>query len=89
MKKYYLSFAILVVLFFSCTKESNVEFAPPQNTPKSERPLAQFPLVYDEIYEIRDGKEINLTHTQSQTRATHEFYDITTTGPCLFFPDLC
>lgn len=86
MKKYYLSSAILVVLFFSCTKESNVEFAPPQNTPKNEIPLARLPLIYDEIYEIRNGKEINLTHTQSQTRADHEFYDITTTVPHYIFP---
>lgn len=38
-----------------------------------------YPFQYDAIYEIRDGKEIDLTEQQS--RAFHEFYEITTISP--------
>lgn len=88
MKKHYLLSSILVVFFFSCTKENSIELELPQNTPKSEFQLThRVPLIYDEFYEIRDGKEINLTHTQfQQTRASHEFYDITTIAPQFIYP---
>ena len=87
MKKHYLLSAILVVLFFSCAKESNIELTLPQNNQESEFQLThRAPLIYDEVYEIRDGKEIDLTHTQSQTRAAYEFYDITTIAPQFIFP---
>jgi thiol-activated cytolysin len=38
-------------------------------------------LYYDGIYEIRDGKEIDLTYQQYLTRSTQEFYEIASLNP--------
>lgn len=44
-------------------------------------------LYYDEIYQIRNGVEIDLTMDQFQTKAisSHEFYEITTVSPTYIF----
>lgn len=70
----------------SCSNESNVEdSSPKQSVESKEIKIKSNPYLYDEIYEIRDGKEIDLTNTQLQTRSTHEFYEVSTILPRYIF----
>lgn len=57
----------------------NGELTPLQEENKRTTQKNFYPFQYDAIYEIRDGKEIDLTEQQS--RAFHEFYEITTISP--------
>lgn len=89
MKK--LFYLIMTAPFFilSCSNEDVIE-TPSIEENKDIANVVKIPsksLLYDEIYEIRDGKEIDITHLQNQTKAssTHEFYEITTVNPTLIF----
>ncbi len=90
MKKNFFYVAIVPLLLFSCNNEDLGEIQNADNVPESgivTIPSKSF--YYDGIYEIRDGKEVDLTDLQyintpnSLTRATttHQFYDISTINP--------
>ncbi|WP_373850374.1 thiol-activated cytolysin family protein [Bacteroides heparinolyticus] len=82
-------YLLLTVTFFlfSCENEELVNTN--ENLVNTKEKLAyetsSNPFLYDEIYQIRDGKEINLTHTQLLTRSTHEFYEIATIQPTYIY----
>lgn len=85
MKKYFVFLVTITVIFASCSNEESEELS--GTTDNSQKEIAEFastPLIYDKIYQIRDGKEIDLTHTQNVnglTKATsnYEFYEFSPT----------
>lgn len=90
MKKIVYLILVLPFIILSCSNEDTIDALIEQENTKSIN-IVEIPsksLFYDEIYEIRDGKEIDMSNTQNWTRATstHEFYEITTVNPTLIFP---
>ena len=73
MKKYFY-FAIVSLVMFSCENEDLDEISSKANNTANIAPLSS--LYYDGIYEIRDGKEVDLTLQQYLSRSTQEFYEI-------------
>lgn len=89
MKKTIYLIISLPFIILSCSNEETNDTPINQEKTKGTN-IVEVPsksLLYDEIYEIRDGKEINLTNIQNQTKSTstHEFYEITTVNPTLIF----
>ena len=80
MKKIFI-LSFLVMFIIGCNKY-NTPYNP--NDIKQENSSFNNDYLYDEIYEIRDGKEIDLTHTQLETKALYKFSTITS-----FEPRLC
>lgn len=82
MKNYFLLFASFLLLFFSCSKNDEITSEPLEKKSLENKSISfKKPLIYDEIYQIIDGKEVDLTQTQNLTRSFHEFYDVTTIQP--------
>ncbi len=69
MKKYFY-FAIVSLVMFSCENEDLDEISSKANNTANIAPLSS--LYYDGIYEIRDGKEVDLTLQQYLSRSTQE-----------------
>lgn len=87
MKKIIFYCSVTSLLFISCSQENLIETIPVENSPK----IIKIPsknLLYDEIYEVRNGEEIKLTNEQWPTRAvsTQNSYDITTASPTYIYP---
>ena len=78
MKKYFY-FAIVSLVMFSCENEDLDEISSKANNTANIAPLSS--LYYDGIYEIRDGKEVDLTLQQYLSRSTQEFYEIASLNP--------
>ena len=78
MKKYFY-FAIVFLVMFSCENEDLDEISSKANNTANIAPLSS--LYYDGIYEIRDGKEVDLTLQQYLSRSTQEFYEIASLNP--------
>lgn len=87
MKHYFYLILSISLFLFSCENEELVDAGDiSENSDKElEQSISSNPFLYDEIYEIRDGKEVNLTHTQLLTRTTYEFYEITTIQPIYIY----
>lgn len=90
MKKFDLTIIGLLSLLASCNNES-LE-VPLTNEKKSRQEIKNQPsFFYDEIYEIRNGKEINLTFEQkiknpvTRATSTYEFYEVTTVMPSYIY----
>lgn len=64
---------------FSCENEDLDEISSKANNTANIAPLSS--LYYDGIYEIRDGKEVDLTLQQYLSRSTQEFYEIASLNP--------
>lgn len=90
MKKIIYLVLVIPFIILSCSNEDTND-APLNQKKSNDVDIVEIPsksLLYDEIYEIRDGKEIDITNTQNQTKATstHEFYEITTVTPTYIYP---
>lgn len=88
MKKVFFTVLITFSLFLSCNNEETENIAVSTILPQVKSETAHTkPFVYDGIYEIRDGKEIDLTYTQNFKRSTsnYEFYEITTIQPSFIY----
>lgn len=84
MKKITYVFVVFILLFVSCSNEDVLETMPTspvnQNTPSVNS--SSEPFLWDGIYEIRDGKEIDLTDSQFLTRGNVQtFYEIASIQP--------
>lgn len=89
MKKYFYLFASIPLAILSCNQEEIMEKQNDVVKPSNE--VTKIPsksFLWDGIYEIRDGKEVDLTHTQNSTRAssTHQFYEIATISGTSIYP---
>lgn len=87
MKRFFYFLASLSLLC-SCENKTLPTVRTNEVEPKETQGIiCQPPFYYDEVYEIRDGKEINLTHQQhAQTKAIQEFYEIATIAPSYIYP---
>ena len=73
MKKYFY-FAIVFLVMFSCENEDLDEISSKANNTANIAPLSS--LYYDGIYEIRDGKEVDLTLQQYLSLIPQHYYKI-------------
>ena len=87
MKYYFYLFLSISLFLFSCENGElvNVEDFSAFTEKKPEQSTYSKAFLYDEVYEIIDGKEVDLTHTQFLTRSTHEFYEIATIQPTYIY----
>lgn len=87
MKHYFYLILLISSFLFSCENEelANVGDTSKSVVRESAQSTSSNPFLYDEIYEIRDGKEVDLTHTQLLTKSTHEFYEIATIQPSYIY----
>lgn len=84
MKKITYVFATFMLLFVSCNNEDIIETTPAsQVNPNTSGMSDSFKdFMWDGIYEIRDGKEVDLTDSQLLTRGNVQtFYEISTIQP--------
>lgn len=81
MKKFIYLLLALPLLFLSCDHENfGEEIVTSGNSANGYGNFLSKPFLYDGVYEIRDGKEIDLTDQQSETRAgvNQQFYEMAT-----------
>lgn len=77
MKKYLYFLLSLPFLLFSCVNDEYIEELPASKH-SNVMPKSIKSFLYDGVYEIRDGKEIDLTDSQYLTRGINqEFYEMT------------
>lgn len=83
MRKNTYVFIVLLVLLISCQNEDVIDTMPNKVDQKSsEMKTSDKTFLWDGIYEIRDGKEIDITASQLKTRgAIQTFYEISTIQP--------
>lgn len=80
--KNYFYLALCTFLLFSCENEDLDEASSRENEANNATSIIPTnPLYYDGVYEIRDGKEIDLTFQQYLSRSTQEFYEIASLLP--------
>ncbi len=89
MKNYFYFGLVASLLLFSCNNDEDFINLSENNNPLP-REVIKVPsksFLYDGIYEIRDGKEIDLTNTQFLTKSSssYEFYDIATIQPVYIY----
>jgi len=75
---------MIVILLASCSNEGAIENSKDQsNLSKS----VNSKYYYDKIYQIRNGKEVDITNTQllPQSRSAHEFYEISSIQPTFIY----
>ena len=72
MKRFLLLSSLAMFIIIGCNKHN---FHYPSNI-KQKNTTINNDYLYDEIYEIRDGKEIDLTHTQLKTKVLYKFSTI-------------
>jgi len=81
MKRFLLLSSLAMFIIIGCNKHN---FHYPSNI-KQKNTTINNDYLYDEIYEIRDGKEIDLTHQQVETKSSYKFYNITVMEPVYCF----